>query len=641
MDTRILRDNPVFWSRLGFCYDPPILDENGEPLVFDKNFSRYTKWHDAFSDVGVNIHTCILHSGWVGVDRYDYSLCDQTLDALFASGKTKYVIPRVKLNVPVDWCAQFPEDVCVYDNGPRDRESIRALVGTKKHDWLGYESEIGYYSSNGWKDSRANVGGLISMQSFSSRQWLHDAGIALEKLIRHIEDGPYGGRVLGYHIAYGTSGESMPWGRLGDRYGDFGIANRRNFLQWGLKKYGSMDALREAWGDFGDDIIPPKDVSEPTEFRPLTDKHSLWGTDYMRYNSEVNTNALMHFGKIAKDTSGGKLVGAFYGYVMGMERVAYAGHLGWERLLECPDIDFFAAPKSYWQSGPGDPGGELGPAVSVNLRKLWVDECDNRTHLSNESSQHPAESAEQTYAVHWREWCKNVSHDSGLWYMDLGGGWFDDAGIIDNIGRILRANDRVRKIQHRSAAQVLNVIDEESLLMIPRGMIKETTPALRNWQRAGVAVDSILTGDLFRLPLENVKLVIFSSAYALDAQTLCRIRRVLPADCRIVWQGQLPAALPEPDERDIVLPLEVSVEDTCRLAAQAGVHSYAPAGCAVYADNRIISFFPGEDVSFRADLGEEYEVYDAINECMIGKTRYLDLDLPGKGGAVFEIRQDL
>ncbi len=638
MDLRILRDNPVFWSRLGFCYDPPILDENGEPLVFDKDFARYTKWHDEFSDAGVTIHTCILHAGWVGVDKYDYSLCDKTLDALFASGKTTYVIPRVKLNVPVDWCAAYPEDVCVYDNGPRDREGILALVGTLKHDWLGYESECGYYNSNGWKDTRPNVGGVISLQSFSSRQWLCDAGVALEKLIRHIEEGPYGDRVLGYHIAYGASGESMPWGRNTGGYGDFGIVNQRNFLQWGLKKYGSMDALCAAWGDFGTDIVPPKDVSEPTEFRPLSDTDSVWGADYMRYNSEVNTDALMHFGAIAKRASGGKLIGAFYGYVMGMERVAYAGHLGWERLLKCPDIDFFAAPKAYGQSGPGDPGGEMGPAVSVNHHKLWVDECDNRTHLSDETSQHPADSAEQTYVVHWREWCKNVSHDSGLWYMDLGGGWFDDAGIIGNIECILRANKRVRQEPYRSVAQVLNVIDEESLLTIPRGKVRETTGALRNWQRAGVPIDNILTPDLFELPLDGVKLVIFSSAYAMDEKQITRIRSALPADCRIVWQGQPPFALSELGERDIVLPLTLSVEDARRVVEQAGVHAYAPAGCTVYADSRIVSFFPGEAMTFTADLGREYEVYDARNERPLGKTRYIDLDLPAKGGAVLEIR---
>ncbi len=638
MDLRILRDNPVFWSRLGFCYDPPIADENGEPLVFDKNFARYTKWHDEFSDAGVTIHTCILHSGWVGVDRYDYSLCDKTLDALFASGKTKYFIPRVKLNVPVDWCAAHPEDICVYDNGPRDREGILALVGTLRHDWLGYESPIGYYSANGWKDTRPNVGGLISRQSFSSQQWMQDAGVALKKLIRHIEDGPYGDRILGYHVAYGGSGESMPWGRNTGGYGDFGIVNQQNFLNWGLKKYGDMDALRAAWGKFGDDIVPPKAISEPTEFQPLDTPQAVWGSDYMHYNSEVNTAALMHFSAIAKRESGGKLVGAFYGYVMDMPRVAYAGHLGWERLLDCPDIDFFAAPKSYWQSGPGDPGGEMGPAVSVNRRKLWVDECDNRTHLSDETEQHPAGCAEETYAVHLREWCKNITHNSGLWYMDLGGGWFDDEGIIGNIERILRSNTRVRQIPYKSTAQVLKVIDTESLMNIPAESIGDATRSLRNWQRAGAPIDCILTSDLFELPLDGVKLVLFSSAYALDADTLHRIREVLPADCRIVWQGQLPFALSAPDERDIILPAEVTPQQTRRLIEEMGVHAYAPTGCAVYADNRIVSFFPNEEMHFTADLGAEYEVYDVMNERPLGKTRYLSLDLPAKGGAAFEIR---
>lgn len=50
---RILKDNPVFWSRLGFCYDPPISDENGAPLVFDKTFEKYTRMHDKFSDFGI------------------------------------------------------------------------------------------------------------------------------------------------------------------------------------------------------------------------------------------------------------------------------------------------------------------------------------------------------------------------------------------------------------------------------------------------------------------------------------------------------------------------------------------------------------------------------------------------------------
>lgn len=637
-NAEFLRDNALFWSLLGFCYDPPIPDENGEPRLFDRNFARYTKYHDDFSDAGVDIHTLILHSGWVGVDRYDYSVCDTVLEGLFASGKTKYVIPRIKLNVPVDWCAKYPEEVWVYDKGPRDRESIRALVGTLQHDWLGYDSEEGYFLDNSWRDPRPNVGGLISMQSFSSRQWIHDAGVALENLIRHIEQGPYADHIIGYHIAYGISGELMPWGRNTGGYGDFGISSRKHFLDWGLKKYGSMEALRAAWGDFGEDVIPPKAVAEPQTLGELSKTDSTWGRDYMRYFSEVNTTALMELSKVAKRVSGGKLVGAFYGYVQDVIRAAYAGHLGWNRVLRCPDIDFFAAPKSYRQMAPGEPGGEMCPGASVNFHKLWVDECDNRTHLSNEIRLRPAENLEQTRTVHWREWAKNVSHNSGLWYMDLGIGWFDDKGIMENIAKIVRANKRVRTIPNRRTAQILNVIDQESKLDLPYDLTRAATDTLRNWQRAAVPIDNVLTEDLFELPLDGVKLLIFSSAHALSAETLRRIRQVLPADCRIVWQGPTPTAMEKPAESDIVLPLRLTAEELRRVVEENGVHTYAPVNCAVYTDNRVAAFFPGEDMKFTADLGAEYELFDAYHEKALGRSRYIDLDLPAKGFAVFELR---
>ena len=130
----LLKNNPVFWSRLGFCYDPPLPDEKGQPLVFQPDFTYQLKIHDDFSDSGIKIHTCILHSGWVGVDKYDYSLCDKVLEGIFKSGKTRYFIPRIKLNVPIDWCRENPEEVFVYENGPQTAEEIRALAGTLKQD---------------------------------------------------------------------------------------------------------------------------------------------------------------------------------------------------------------------------------------------------------------------------------------------------------------------------------------------------------------------------------------------------------------------------------------------------------------------------------------------------------------------------
>ena len=92
-----IKENPVFWSRLGFCYDPPLKNDKGEPLCFVEDLGRYGRLHREFSDIGVKIHTCILHSGWVGVDEYDYSLTDRVVEEIFKENPDAYFIPRVNL----------------------------------------------------------------------------------------------------------------------------------------------------------------------------------------------------------------------------------------------------------------------------------------------------------------------------------------------------------------------------------------------------------------------------------------------------------------------------------------------------------------------------------------------------------------
>ena len=80
---KFLKENPVFWSRLGFCYDPPLKNSEGKPLVFTENLDKFARFHGDFEKAGVKIQTCILHLGWMGIDEYDYSLTDRVIEAIF------------------------------------------------------------------------------------------------------------------------------------------------------------------------------------------------------------------------------------------------------------------------------------------------------------------------------------------------------------------------------------------------------------------------------------------------------------------------------------------------------------------------------------------------------------------------------
>ena len=539
-DIQYLKNNPVFWSRLGFCYDPPLKNSRGEPLVFTENMDPQIEYHREFAKANVKIHTCILHLGWMGVDEYDYSLTDKVLDSVFSCGEDIYFIPRIKLNAPIDWCKENPEEVFVYYGGPKTPDEIAALVGTEKQDYFGYDAPDGYYRSGDYVDKRPNVGGLIARQSFSSEKWKKDANEALERLLDRLENSKYKDRIIGYHIAYGTSGETILWGRISKRYGDYGISNRRAFFNYGLEKYGSVEEMSKAWHravNNADTLLlptPEERYGRTTDLQTfLRGRHEdVICRDYDAFMSETNVSALEYFAKTVKSKTG-KLVGAFYGYSLYIDDAAYSGHLGLDRLLASPYIDFLASPKAYARSGIGEPGGEICPAQSINLRKLFVDELDNRTYLATENeadikSGFVAGGLNDTVTVMRREIAKNLSHDSGFWWMDLGGGWFSSPELMNEISSLVSLNSFIRQRGRESIADMLVVFDEESMLStrhssdLHKGFLREF---ITETNLSGVIADIYSAKDLSRIDLCRYKLIVFAQNVYMSEET----RRIIEA----------------------------------------------------------------------------------------------------------------
>ena len=653
MNIDFLKKNPIFWSRLGFCYDPPLKNAAGKPFAFTENFEKQISYHRDFNLAGVNLHTSVLHLGWMGVNEYDYSLTDRVLDAVFSSGDDVYYIPRIKVNVPIDWCFENPEEVFVYSDGPRTADEIKALVGTEKQDYLGYDTPDGYYKSGDFVDRRPNVGGVIARQSFSSRKWLKDAGEALSRLIDRLENGKYGNRILGYHIAYGTSGETILWGRTSKKYGDYGIANRREFYRFGIEKYGSREALSRAWCQPN---VTEESLVIPSVEERIGKKDTLEGffranpedkilIDYDLFTSEANVRAIEHFGKIVKEKTG-KLVGSFYGYSVCIADSAYAGHLGLERLLSSPYVDFLAAPKVYRRSLAGEPGGEISPAQSINLSKIFLDELDNRTHVGvckeDIEAGYVSKNLDETLTVMYREFSKDLSHDSGFWWMDLGGGWFDDKDLMDNIAKLVKLNRNLRKKEHKSVADMLIVYDERSIaataisIDIHQGFLRTL---INETNTSGIVADIYRAPDLPKISLSQYKLIVFAQNFYMSDETR-KIIDSLPSDVTIAfshaagiwgddgyslenfekitshkivgfdtsWEYDFPEIsaerLPEGKKNRIVLTKPyMKADEIRRLAKAAGCHVYSEDdGMVIYGDNRFMGLFnkyPGGEVRLK------------------------------------------
>ena len=645
-DASFLREEPVFWSRLGFCYDPPRFDQHGELIRLFSSFEELERQHKNMYDAGIKLHSGILFSGWYGVDKFDYSMTDRTLQSIFSCGKDIQYIPRIKLNVPLDWCEKYPEDLCVYEDGPRESQAVRKLVNTPQHDILGYNTPIGYTVPNGvFTDDRPNMNGLIALQSISSERWLLDAADALRRLIIHIkEETPYGDRIPAWHIAYGPCGETSVWGQWcyapapgmdsKRRCADYGINHTANFFNWCIKKYGNIDAVRQAWQMpelTENNFTVPSGKLREDDNRTLTGlfrkaKINQSCVDYELFMMECQITALNHFGKVTHQYSG-NCAGAFAGYFIDVPRTSYSGNGSGEVLKQADEIDFFAAPKSYFYNGIGESGGEQAPAQSVNLYKVWMDEIDNGTHLDFARSQ--CENFADSRYLMWREVAKDLAHDSGFWWMDLGNNWYDDPELLAEISRIGNTAKKIMAQPHKSTAEILLIADDAPLTAMKVNLEvheKLFTRSIRQAQLIGAPVDIYRMKDLEMLDCRNYKMVCFLNPFILNEELMTLIGQKLGNTLKI-WQyapgiiaGKelLPfdyELLPEKSEafypefavdgrkelfrcgKDIYAPVpEIPAVTLRELAESCGCSFDAPCGNVVYGDNRFRAIFRGQEV---------------------------------------------
>ena len=243
-----------------------------------------------------------------------------------------------------------------------------------------------------------------------------------------------------------------------------------------------------------------------------------------------------------------------------------------------------------------------------------------------------AKTPDETYTVHLREFTKNVSHNSGMWYMDLGGGWFDDDGIMDNIRKIREASDRIRKKEHRSVSEILCLYDKRGAMMAEPRYARWHEHCMRELQLAGAPIDAVLYEDTDAFLSERTKLLVLQDPFAMGRAELEKVLAKLPASCKVVWLGKCDIDLPA--ERVVALSIFSKLPQWQEVLEWAGVRTFAPAECAVYADNRVVGFYPRKNVKFEFALPGVTLRNIRTGEEFAGK---VTLDLAAKSGAAFEI----
>lgn len=488
----------------------PTLLVNGHPHS-GMAWATYSPTADVFGDftrAGIDLFTFsgtpteagygLSKTVWTAPGEFDYSEFDRRVLMVLQANPRAYFFPRLYLHAPAWWSAQHPDDIVLMDPG------------------------------DGTPVPLVHAGGKPA-PSWASEAWRRDTVEALRRLVEHVAASPYADRVIGYHLASGTTEEWMMWGGNENQWVDYSQASTRSFRRWLQTKYGSDQRLQAAWSDavvtLGTAAIPTKAQRQASQLGWLRDPAREQAViDYYLYNSDLVADTIGYFAKAVKDlTQREKIVGVFYGYLLqlcGEQRQQNAGHLALERVLASPDVDFLCSPTSYAFRQLGGEGTchAMSLLGSVQLHgKLWFDENDVRTSLSGGKVGEWGRPADLAGDLLQQDkelaWC--LTHGTAQWWFDVGGNRYGTPALMGRIGELAAKARQAQQFDRTPVDEIAFVVDERSLCYLRVGdplgnwLLVGQLPALH---RIGAPVGHYLVNDLSRLG--NRKLFIFPTSFA-------------------------------------------------------------------------------------------------------------------------------
>ncbi|MCL5270075.1 MAG: beta-galactosidase [bacterium] len=461
---------------------------------------------------------------WKGPGEYDYSQIEERAKLVLEANPNAWILLRVYVSAPPWWMDQHPGDVCTFEGGATEMKDQRVRAANKR------------------------------VPSMASETWRAATCDNLRRLIDHVQAQSWGSRVIGYHIASGITEEWMHWGCQSRQLADYSQAGVAGYRAWLKARYGSDGALREAWGDPAATLdaaaVPTPEERRapgPTIFLdPATNRKVI---DYNYFLSDLVVDTLSLFTRTVKEkTNNTKLVGIFYGYIIELSwekfSISQSGHLDIDRVFSLPSIDFISSPSSYTDRRPGE-GYSFFMSLSDSLRyhgKLWMDENDYYTFKTRGAlgTFGKMPSLAGTLAQQWREVGNVLAHGAGMWWFDMGGGWYSDPALLAEMKRMHAEGGHPLDLPYEPAAQVAVVIDPRT----PHYLRYEDTYhsiahrfAKREWLRMGAPIEMLSLADYAAGVGGPYKMVIFTNLVKATPAERDALRARLSRDRALaLWQ---------------------------------------------------------------------------------------------------------
>jgi hypothetical protein len=504
-------------------------------------------------DAGIRLYDpCMPEIGWGPDGVFDYGNFDTVMRRLVEVMPEAYFILRVIIPPP-----PLPKDEQIQvSRRPGDTSDAKAC----------------------------QVFDQISLFSETYRAYVPGA---MTKIMSHLAALPEARRIIGTVIC--GAGFEWNWGNPGGNWGlvmDICPAVTREFGRFLENKYGTVEALRAAWGDPAADFTNPplpgieeRTLSDIGGFRDPSQPRSRWIQDFLDcYNDHPTRVLTTIFDRVAPSadppirnsrlTTGDSRATIhdspftihdshfppplFHGvFHLATMNTAYSGVQTmpgeFNPVLEHPALGFVTCCLSYCDRKAGGVSVYMNTAgKSLALHdKLSIGEADIRPGTANDPWNEA--SIEDGVASMRREFAAMLlCQRQGIWYFDMPGGWFDRPELLAELARQQQAGQALLDVPHTNVAETLVVFENRSwkyfgladhkleLKTVWSGGNQQilsdmTQDNIELIQRLGAPNDAIVAEDFCHPELGDYKFLIFPFSFLCEPAMRAEIHRRVEA----------------------------------------------------------------------------------------------------------------
>lgn len=508
-------------ARIGPHRNRPVLYINDEPTA---EFWCYGDPNSMLDFAASGLRICQFHvpfpSWWTGPGQYNFEPTARKIREFLELMPSVLLLPRVNFGYEGEgwWGKLHPEELAVGRNLDGEVVDYIKIRARPVDCWF----------------------------SSGSQLWLTEATEAMRAFVAYCES-HFGEHVLGYQIGGGISAEWFRWWNFVDRaYEDYSEPARQSFRRYLQHKYADDAALRQAWHRpevklATAEVPPPRRLHETATgyFRdPATERDVI---DWLECLSDNNITDIVSLAEAAKSACRNrKIVGSFFGYLWphwNTQSAARAGHIGIERVLASPAIDYISSPYHYDNRHVGGfHHSQTVPQTIERAGKLHLDEIDTFTHLTltEKRSDTPYLIPENSL-----ESCRLLRRDAATvlgtagtgWWMDLHHDrWYADAAIQEEVRRMQRLARASLEWDGDTHAEVALVVDDRSYAYAPLwstlNQFFASMPRQLMWSALGFPIDTLLAREVGRS--RPYRMYIFLNCWYADSslrsQLLGRVR---------------------------------------------------------------------------------------------------------------------